>query len=430
MTGVSYYDWGRKEAVKSARLNIPWDASGNLQVPIKLTGKLDTTAADTVLQDHTVINADVQLTGSTADGFANSTNLYILNMDSATQINQNATFASSVVASTFTVKGGNLTVGTDVLGSQTACVFGGATYLESADSTYNITTENISVGGKFNIADWGATASQVLFSRYQSSKGYRAWLVNGVLSWVENATTIVSANLSGLSGYHGVEIKRTNGGAVYIVVDGVVVASGTTAVTITDSGASNFQIGAADASLFLTGSVDEFFFHKATVHTADESRNIYARSAKKFAVKDQNGKVAIGNNTGVAIYETLSTSQVLATPSNFDTNMLEIIVPENGLYRIEGTAQAVADRADCFISMRYNSDNTTNYGYKEAGGGSLLGAITLYPCPHFSFPKHCLAGDSIKLRVYCSGQSGNITIYGDNTSNSIGATSLFIQKIA
>jgi hypothetical protein len=65
----------------------------------------------------------------------------------------------------------------------------------------------------------------------------------------------------------------------------------------------------------LTGAMDEVFLHQGTALTADQVKGIYARSAKKFAVKNANANVFIPElNVASGVY-----TPTVASVSNLDT---------------------------------------------------------------------------------------------------------------
>lgn len=257
-----------------------------------------TAGAALPIQKNSIIASDVQLTGSTADGFA-ATPTAIYNMDATGADAPDAAYTGTKVgAYDLTVKAESLASGADALGNAKYCQFAGSGYLISTNAVFDF-SGTFALGFKMFFPDWTpASAATIISNADAANAGCRLDLSTaGVLTWYENGVAICSVNVSGFDAtkFYGGEIWR-DAANVYILIDGVIVASGARG-TITQKAV--FQISGYNGAtqLMPAGSrVDEVFVDFVNTHTADTLRNIYARSAKKFAVKGQNGEVFLQNN--------------------------------------------------------------------------------------------------------------------------------------
>lgn len=256
-----------------------------------------TAGAALPIQKNSIIASDLQLTGSTADGFA-ATPTAIYNMDATGADAPDAAYTGTKVgAYDLTVKAESLASGADALGNAKYCQFAGSGYLQSTNAVFDF-SGTFAVGFKMFFPDWTPTSAATIISNADAANaGCRLDLSKaGVLTWYEDGVAICSVNVSRFDAtkFYGVEIWR-DAANVYILIDGVIVASGARG-TITQKAV--FQISGYNGAtqLMPAGSrVDEVFVDFVNTHTADTLRNIYARSAKKFAVKSQDGGVVVDN---------------------------------------------------------------------------------------------------------------------------------------
>jgi hypothetical protein len=97
----------------------------------------NTTGHGVGIQGNTIITNDVQLTGSTADGFA-ATPTAIYNMDATGADAPDAAYTGTKVgAYDLTVKGQSLASGADALGNAKYCQFAGSGYLISTNAVFD-----------------------------------------------------------------------------------------------------------------------------------------------------------------------------------------------------------------------------------------------------------------------------------------------------
>jgi len=323
MAEASYYTYQNGQRLEAEYITAPWNSSGDLSIPTKNaivkgviaeTVEADSATIDAIATDeiepktsgsnlpisgNEIITNDVQLTGSTADGFA-ATPTAIYNMDATSADAPDAAYSGTKVgAYALTVKGQSLASGADALGNAKYCQFAGSGYLQSTNAVFDF-SGTFALGFKMFFPDWTpASAATIISNADAANAGCRLDLSTaGVLTWYENGVAICSVNVSGFdtTKYYGGEVWR-DATTVYILIDGVIVASGARG-TITQKAV--FQISGYNGAtqLMPAGSrIDEVFFDLVNTHTADTLRNIYARSAKKFAVKAQDNSVIIGANT-------------------------------------------------------------------------------------------------------------------------------------
>lgn len=382
------------------------------------------------ISGNSIIDSDVQLTGSTADGFP-TTPTSVWNMDSSTDTAIDGTYAGTKVgAYDLTIKGEKLTTGADALGNSKYCQFQGAGYLQSTNAVFDF-SGSWSAGFKMLLPDWTPTKAVCLMSNAGAgaAAGFRLRIEGTAggsgLYYEENGVNIISKiSLTGLDAtkFHDFTLWRTSGGSVYLFIDGVCVGTGT-AGTITAQ--QLFQISGYNGAteLLASGSrVDEVWVDKVNTPTADALRNIYARSAKKFAVKDQNSNVIIGNSRGVNIYKTLAADSV-TNSAVADKSLISVVVPEDGLYEMIAAVSGVGDAGtDYFPQIRI---------------GATWGTATLVA----KTPSNCYTGyqryDGVQCQLYLTSGSTiqlgiktgmcTSTVFGD--SSNIGATSIIVKKV-
>jgi hypothetical protein len=275
---------------------------------------VDTTNGSEVvgIVGNDIIKPDQQLT--TAD-FPNSTTLYIYNCDNASSGDLTDVGGNS---KTLTLTG-TTTAANDVLGVSRYNVLDGSNdYFSSTDAAFNF-TDDFSCGGWVYMADWSTVAESVFISRSNNASFTNGWGIyfgtNETINIYNNAAVATACSTAHFSaGWH--HIVLTYGGTgnlATIYVDGVVQARGATG-TITAGG--NLEVGSNATTYKLNGRIDEVFIHNATVLTADQVKKIYARSAKKFAVADANGNIAIPElNVASGVY-----TPTLTNTTNIDAS--------------------------------------------------------------------------------------------------------------
>lgn len=251
------------------------------------------TASGIDIEANRIIRSDVQLTGSTADGFA-ATPTAIYNMDATSADAPDAAYTGTKVgAYDLTVKAGSLASGADALGNSKYCQFQGSGYLQCTDPVYDFSGA-FGFGAKFLLPDWTpATAVTLISNADAANAGCRLVVgTDGALVWYENAGSYSIGNVADLdiTKFHDFAVKRD---ATYtsVYVNGRKIAYFPIG-TITAK--AKFQIGGYNGAnqLPLVGTrVDEIWVDLVNTHTDDTIKNVYARSAKKFAIKAQDTTV-------------------------------------------------------------------------------------------------------------------------------------------
>ena len=378
---------------------------------------------------------DVQLTGSTADGFPNTTTTYIWNFDGSADGDQTDVVGSKVL----TRAGANaLTAANDVLGVSRYNACGADTELTSTDTVFNIAntadTDDFIAGGWFYLPSLPGSGNALMgnTSAATSHGWYFELTATGLLSMYSTGAVAPQTILPAGAGWYHIVGAREVGVAHYLFVNGVLVS--TSADTTYGLTQTKFQVSGINHS---TNSVcntgtrfDEIFFRKGVLPTnlSDVIRNIYARSAKKFAVKDQSANVKIEGQTGVAIYKSLATTETQASDIP-EASKISFIIPENGLYQLQAQAmmQTAAAGGNGQIHIKVGSST-----YASAVG-IASSYVTVTPAgayfnENISRIYWCKAEDTIHLGVAIAGGAGNEALIGDN--DWVGATSLSAIKIA
>jgi len=378
---------------------------------------------------------DVQLTGSTADGFPNTTTTYIWNFDGSADGDQTDVVGSKVL----TRAGANaLTAANDVLGVSRYNTCGAETYLTSTDTAFNIAntadTDDFILEGWAYIPDITPAARVVLGGNTTdgAAHGYTLELsTTGVLSanlW--GGTDATASTVLHTLGYYHIAQVREVGVAQYLFVNGVLVATsadttvGTTQTKFQISGYNHGATGLAESGT----RFDEWVFRKGVLPTnlSDVIRNIYARSAKKFAVKSQVGNVKVENNTGVALYKTLS-ANISSAGDIAEDSVVSFVVPESGLYMIHAQASCYADGAsNGRVYIKTGSSTYASAVYKAKITNWMPAGLDHEVTNQVI--AWCSAGDTIHMGVGISGGGGTEVVNGDNTNT--GCTSLLAIKVA
>ena len=258
----------------------------------KITTNEINQTVDLQVAGNTVITSNVPLTGSTADGFA-ATPTAIWNVDGSTA-GTGVYNGTKVGAYDLTVNVDGLTASLDCLGVSHHNTFSGNNYLTNTSADLNF-SNLFSIGLKMLLPTWVPVGAQIIWSNSETDSGVVLYLDgNGNLLYKENEAVLITYSPAGLdpTAYHTFAIWRT-ATTVYLFIDGICVGS-TARGTITAK--SLFQISGvngANALLPLGARVDEIWVDLVNTPTADTLRNIYARSAKKFAVKDQANNVSV-----------------------------------------------------------------------------------------------------------------------------------------
>jgi len=257
----------------------------------------------TVLQDSgnivednsnfTMMNNSSQLV---AADFPNAATLSIYNCDNVASGDLLDVGGGSL---TLTLTAGTVAPGNDCLGISRKNQSDGSVYWKSTSAVFDL-SGSFSLGGKFLLPSWTPASAVTLISNASSATaGFRVDVSTaGNLIVYENATTPFGAagvSVAGLDAtkFHEISILRTVAGSIVVKIDGNIVA---TAATGTITAKQLFQVFGYNGAttLPLTGTrVDEVWVHIGTVETDDQEKIIYARSAKKFAVKDANTNVYI-----------------------------------------------------------------------------------------------------------------------------------------
>lgn len=248
-----------------------------------------------LMKETVVITNDLQLTGSTDDGFANTTGLEIWNFANSASGNEVGLFGH-----TLTLAGANAaTASNDVLGVSRYNTAGAETYWTSTSTDFNIAntadTDDFMYGGWFYLPD--VTSNQIIIGNTTdaAAHGYILQVATGLLyNYLLGATDKNTATTI-TTGWHHIVSVREVGVGLYTFMDGILI--GSTGDTTIGTTQTKFQIGGYNHGAtykLVTGVIlDEIFFKKGVLPTnyVDVIRNIYARSAKKFAVKDANTNV-------------------------------------------------------------------------------------------------------------------------------------------
>ena len=290
------------------------------------TNELNRMAIKTLLKNNTIITNDVQLTGSTADGFL-TTPTVIWNFDSTVDTAVNGTYAGTKIGTyDLTLRAQKLTQSAGILGvmNYNTIIYGG--YLNNTSADFNF-SDTFALGMKIFMADWSPTgACSIISNGNDSTQGCMLYLNSlGILTWYEDANVpIFSTDVSGLdvSKFHDIEVWRT-ATTVYLFIDEVCVASGARG-TITAK--QLFQISGVNGanSLMPVGTIyDEVWIDLVNTHTADTLRNVSARSAKKFAMKDK------ANNVSVFPIPTLASGVYTPILTNGDNVAASTAYPAN-----------------------------------------------------------------------------------------------------
>jgi len=300
---------------------------------------------------------DVQLTGSTDDGFPNTTTTYIWNFDSGADGNQTDVVGSKVL----TRAGANaLTASNDVLGVSRYNTCGADTELTSTDTAFNIAntadTDDFILGGWFYIPDMTPAANVVLGGNTTdlADHGYALYIAtDGILRTALLGATdqrILHDMTNATIGWYHIVFAREVGVAQYLFVNGNLVGKGSDATIGTTQ--TKFQFSGynhSNSNVCESGTrLDEIFFRKGVLPTnlSDVIRNIYSRSAKKFAVKDQAGNVMIeppvvSSGTYLPIYTAVGGGNVdSCTPSNSNWIRVGDLVSVTGTCAVDFTAAA------------------------------------------------------------------------------------------
>ena len=262
-----------------------------------------TVGADLILDGNTIYNSDNQLTAS---DFPNATTLYGWNMDSTTDTAANSAYAGTKFGTDkdLTLLAQKLTASNDVLGNSKYNTIIAGGYLQSTDTVFNVAntadTDDFMVGGWVYIPDNTPAANVFLFSN-TSDGGSHGWsivlLTTGALeAYLYGATSPGCFSSVSAVGWKHIIYTREVGVGASLYINGVKVGSSTDVTVGTTQ--SKFQLGGYNGANSLPEAgtrYDECFFKKGVLPTNldDVVKGIYARSAKKFAVKDANTNVFI-----------------------------------------------------------------------------------------------------------------------------------------
>lgn len=290
-----------------------------------------TVNAGVTVQSNKIISNSSQLTSADITTiFGNTTTTYVWNIDSASSESQTDIIGSKAL----TVVAGELESANDVLGNAKFCKWSdGDTYLQSTDAVFNVAntadTDDFIVGGWVYIPDYTPAATVDLFSN--SGDG---GIANGFLVIITTAgrlrtylvgASAVNTNIAlSSTGWHHILFAREVGVGTKTYLNGQLVA--TTADITIGTTQSKFQLGGRNGATNLPEDdtrYDEVIFRKGVLPTNldDCVRELYARSAKKFAVKDANNTVLIPQNK-----ETFSSFSAYSTDAQSIQNNARVTV--------------------------------------------------------------------------------------------------------
>ena len=257
-----------------------------------------------LLKGNSILQPDQQLV---ATDFPNATTLYGWNMDSTIDTATNSAYAGTKfgTAKDLTITAQKFTASNDVLGNSKYNTIIAGGYLLSTDAVFNVAntadTDDFMVGGWVYIPDTTPAAGVRLFSNSGAANHGWAFILNtnGSVSFFFDLAVDIETSLAYLPatpGWFHLVAAREVGVGVKIYLNGYCSASGLDATVGTTQ--SKFQLGGMNGANNLpeVGTrYDECFFKKGVLPTNldDVVKGIYARSAKKFAVKDQNTNVWI-----------------------------------------------------------------------------------------------------------------------------------------
>jgi hypothetical protein len=300
---------------------------------LSITGA-STLSGYSVVRRNEILQNDAQLVSA---DFPNSTTLYGWNFNSVTDTAAESAYAEVSyigTAKTLTLKAQKLTQSADVLGTAgyyNTMITGG--YLQSTDAVFDVAntadTDDFMVGGWVYIPDATPVSDVVFFSNvgatnngwysYLTTAGVFTFLINLATDLPTTAITIPSA------GWYHMVWAREMGVGTKLYVNGLLVGTGADGTIGTTQ--SKFQLSGVNGASNLPEAgtrYDECFFKKGVLPTnlGDVVKGIYARSAKKFAVKDANTNVFIPElNVASGVYmPTLTNGANVSSSASYASN--------------------------------------------------------------------------------------------------------------
>ena len=406
------------------------------------TGAFTSLTATPSTNDGIVLDGDTILTNNkqlVAADFPASTVTALYNVDNAASGDLTDVSGNGY---TLTLKAGTVASGNDVLGVPRKNQSDASVYWQSTNAAFNVAntadTDDFMVGGWVYIPNETPSTLVALFSN--EGAAHNGWSVRlgttGLLYAMEDLVTTLNTTSYAVpsAGWYHILYARDATTSQKLYVNGKLVGSGTDAGTMGTT-QSKFQLGGFNGATSLPGvgtRYDECFFKKGALPTNldDVVSQIYARSAKKFAVKDANTNIfipevaiptvyvyAYGSTTAI---EGGSTTMVFdhieANPSTcFTTGVFT--APYSGFYAIGGALQTVSHAwaAGEGVTMQlvqagsvaktFSLCRTICSAAITASLGSA-GAVSVY----------LKNGDTVTV-VYSCGHAGN-TVALDGSSNS------------
>jgi hypothetical protein len=258
---------------------------------------------DEYIKGSTVYLSNLQLL---AGDFPNATTLYGWNMDSVTNTASESAYAGTKFGTSkdLTIMAQKLTAANDVLGNSKYNAIATGGYLQSTDIVFDVAntadTDDFLVGGWVYIPDVTPAAQVDIFSNTGASNhGWRVTLsTGGLLKGSLDLATDLDTGAVTLStvGWYHIVFAREVGVVTKLYLNGALAATGADGTMGTTQ--SKFQLGGSNGANNLPEAgtrYDECSFKKGVLPTNldDVVKGIYARSAKKFAVKDANTNVFI-----------------------------------------------------------------------------------------------------------------------------------------
>jgi len=394
-----------------------------------------TTGAGVKIQNNTIISSAVPLSGSTADGFADTTTLYL--WDAPTSASGN--YIDSVGGKDLTLSG-DTTPSDDNLGVSRFNVFNGTDrFLESNNAALTGITGDFSAGITFKRAAITSGVTEILMGITDTSTGATDGWVIGIFGGVlvlrlynSGVSVDISRNVIGLdpNTYHTAAVSVDADGIHTLMLDGVVVGC-CGAATVSSAGTMLFNIATrANHSLKFTGSIGQAWIKKNEIATVDQLRQRYARSAKIFAVKDQANDVKITGKTGAVLYKSFPTTETHTSGEGdiADAELVSIVLPASGLYRATSKIRFLGGGAPADLQSYIKVGASYAAGVIVGIAREMIGTANYHDmCNNFSKPFYAVAGQVVYLGASLSASAGNRVIYGD--SDYTDTTALCVEMI-
>jgi hypothetical protein len=359
-----------------------------------------------------------------AADFPNATTLYGWNMDSGTDTAATGAYAGTKFGTEkdLTLKAQKLTASNDVLGTSRYNTIIAGGYFQSTDAVFDVAntadTDDFMVGGWVYFPSITPVQYMIFSNRGAATNGWWVYLnASGELRSGFDLAVDINMPFYRIRtiGWYHIVFAREVGVALKLYVNGVLCNAIADANIGTTQG--YFQLGGytgANATPEAGVRYDECFFKKGVLPTNidDVVRQLYARSAKKFAVKDANGSVNIAGTAGVALQTSLETTFNNGDADIADTSRLSFVVPEAGLYYLQGQATVNGANVSSYIRIKVGSATYANALGVAGGYQAQTGS---YATPNCSAIAFIAAGETVHLGLYVAGTAGtNREIFGDS----------------